>query len=95
MKPEISDPLKSQRQRIDQIDEQLVQLINSRAEVSREIGEIKHKFKMPIYVGSREKEVLDAVVTANKGLLADEDMVDIFRAIMKSSRNAQARLQDS
>ncbi|HUS59584.1 MAG TPA: chorismate mutase, partial [Planctomycetota bacterium] len=37
------------RSKIDQLDEQIVRLINERALITREIGEIKRQSNSPVY----------------------------------------------
>jgi len=73
------------RKRIDEIDKQLVQLLNERAQVVVEIGKLKNKADKPVYAPDREKEVLAKVTQANKGPLPDKTLVAIWRELMSGS----------
>lgn len=77
--------LEDLRKRIDEIDKQLVQLLNERAQVVVEIGKLKNKADKPIYAPDREKEVLAKVTQANKGPLPDKTLVAIWRELMSGS----------
>jgi chorismate mutase/prephenate dehydratase len=77
--------LEDLRKRIDEIDQQLVQLLNERAQVVVEIGKLKNKTDKPVYAPDREKEVLAKVIQANKGPLPDRTLVAIWRELMSGS----------
>src|SRR5690625_7476454 len=57
------------RRRIDEIDRTVLQLLNERAACANEIGAIKNRLGLPIYVPSREEGVLNNVSNANEGPL--------------------------
>jgi chorismate mutase/prephenate dehydratase len=73
------------RKRIDQIDVQLVELLNERARVVVQIGQLKAQADRPIYAPDREKQVLDKVVKTNKGPLPDRTLIAIWREMMSGS----------
>jgi chorismate mutase/prephenate dehydratase len=73
------------RNRIDEIDNQLVELLNERARVVVEIGKIKNRTGGQIYAPDREKQVQEAIVKANKGPLPDKCLVAIWRELMSGS----------
>ncbi|MBN2130578.1 MAG: chorismate mutase, partial [Sedimentisphaerales bacterium] len=73
------------RKRIDEIDAQLVELLNERARVVVEIGQLKAQADRPIYAPDREKQVLDKVVKINQGPLPDRTLVAIWREMMSGS----------
>lgn len=77
--------LEELRQRIDEIDYQLVQLINERAQVVVEVGKLKSKTDRPVYAPDREKQVLTRIVQANKGPLSDKSLIAIWRELMSGS----------
>jgi chorismate mutase/prephenate dehydratase len=74
------------RQRIDEIDLQLQQLINERAEVAQEVARIKLKAdpETEFYRPEREAEVLRRIKTQNQGPLEDDEMARLFREIMSA-----------
>lgn len=46
------------RKEIDEIDEQIIELLEERVRVAKEIGEIKRELNLPIRDEKREEEVL-------------------------------------
>ena len=73
------------RQRIDDLDHQLVQLINERAKIVVDVGELKSKTDKPIYAPAREKEVFARITEANAGPLPDRTLKAIWRELMSGS----------
>jgi len=59
--------LKNLRSKINSIDDKIVDLLNKRAEISSDIGEIKARNKTGIYSPAREKEVLKRIKELNRG----------------------------
>lgn len=87
--------LDNQRELIDEIDNKLVELINRRSSVVLEIGRIKMEHNLPIYVESREEQVLQRIEKNNEdGPIPQEEMRAIFQAIMKGSRAIQQRMHE-
>lgn len=74
------------RQRIDDIDQSVLAMLNERAECAREIGDIKRNENAPFYVPEREKEVFDKLVALNKGPLDSRAVQDIYREIISAIR---------
>ncbi|MEI8012226.1 MAG: prephenate dehydratase [Candidatus Omnitrophota bacterium] len=77
--------LKQLRQKIDQIDTELVSLLNARARASLEIGKVKVKSGKGIYAPEREQQVLEGVRSLNKGPMGNAAFDAIYREIMSSS----------
>ena len=77
--------LEELRQRIDEIDTQLVNLLNERAKVVVEVGKLKSRSDKPIYAPAREKEVFAKIVRANQGPLPDKTLKAIWRELMSGS----------
>ncbi|MHC4487930.1 MAG: prephenate dehydratase [Planctomycetota bacterium] len=77
--------LEELRQRIDELDDQLVQLLNERARIVVEIGKLKNKTDKPVYAPDREKEVFARIAEVNKGPLPDRCLVSIWRELMSGS----------
>ncbi len=77
--------LEKLRKEIDQIDIQLVEMLNKRAEVVVEVGKFKNLNDKPIYAPDREKAVLDKIKKLNKGPLPDKCLVAIWREMMSGS----------
>jgi len=79
------DQLNELRKQIDQLDEQIVNLLNRRAEVVVRVGQFKQNKGVSIYAPDREKRVLDRVKTLNRGPLPDKVLVAIYRELMSGS----------
>ena len=73
------------RVKIDQIDQQLIDLLNSRARIVVEIGKLKQSQGTPIYAPDREKAILDRVRHLNRGPLSDRCLEAVYREVMSGS----------
>ncbi len=78
------DPLAEIRQRIDQIDKSLQDLVSERAACAAKVAEVKQRQGETghFYRPEREAQVLRGVMERNKGPLANESIAGIFRQIM-------------
>ena len=81
------------RQRIDWIDEQLVRLLNARAECALQVGHAKRAQHMDIYQPAREREVLENVQRLNTGPLDDGAIKRLFERVIDENRRLE-RLAD-
>jgi chorismate mutase/prephenate dehydratase len=79
------DPLDPLRLQIDQIDQQLIELLNSRARIVVQIGKLKQSQGTPIYAPDREKTILDRVRSLNRGPLSDRCLEAVYREVMSGS----------
>ncbi|MFN3167108.1 MAG: prephenate dehydratase [Phycisphaeraceae bacterium] len=73
------------RQRIDELDQQIIKLLNERAKVVVEVGRIKRAGNTPIYVPDRERRVLEQVRGYNRGPLPNKCIDAIYRELMSGS----------
>ena len=83
--------LEDWRREIDSIDEKLVELIEKRAGIAREIGILKAAAGLPVVDAAREDEILRNVAARGLGILNREAVVRIFRAVIGESRNIQTK----
>ncbi|MRI83379.1 MAG: chloride transporter [Nitratiruptor sp.] len=81
--------LKELRQRIDAIDDQILQLLNERMEIVKEVGKLKNRTGAPIYRPERELEILQRLKAKNKGPLNESAIEAIFLEIFAVSRNLE------
>ncbi len=77
------------RKRIDELDEQIVQLLSQRAAAAMEIGRLKQGSGAPIYEPLREKEVIEHVRKVNPGPLAGAQVQDVYERVMDVMRELQ------
>lgn len=73
------------RKKIDALDKKLINLLNSRASVTKDIGRIKISSGKNIYVPEREMQVLDRIKSLNKGPLKKSALEAIYREVMSAS----------
>jgi len=79
------------RNKIDTLDEQIVRLINQRAEAAQAIGRLKQSANLPVYEPQREQAVFERVRNANAGPLSDTEIVDIYERIVDVMRSLQKK----
>ena len=81
------------RNKIDDIDAKLIELLNDRARVVVEIGKHKNQTDGAIYAPDREKAVLNKITKANEGPLPDKTLVAIWRELMSGSFHLESPLR--
>lgn len=81
--------LESFRKKIDTLDDQLIQLLNQRMDVVKEVGEFKRKSNTTIYKPDREKAILQRLIRNNNGLLTPSAIEAILLEIFAVSRNLE------
>ena len=77
------------RQRIDEIDLQLVRLFNERTKCAIEIGHIKKRQGLEIYSPRREAQVIANVTAANEGPLDAEAIRRLFERVIDEARRIE------
>ncbi len=75
------------RKRIDDLDAQIAEQLNERAQIVLSIREIKNKAELPIFDSQREREILTRLALANKGPLSGDDLKDIYKNVLFHMRN--------
>ena len=81
--------LEDWRKRIDEIDEQLVKLLNDRAQCAVEIGHYKKKSHQPVWQPERELAILRHVEESNRGPLDDAAIRRLFERIIDEARSLE------
>jgi chorismate mutase-like protein len=77
------------RQRMDEIDKKLVELLNERSRCALEVGRLKQAAGMPIYQPARENEVLSNAARNNRGPLTNAAIRRLFERIIDEARSAE------
>jgi chorismate mutase len=81
------------RQKIDSLDQRIVELIQQRAQVVEEIGSIKREAHLPIAAPAREKQVIEKVQELAKGGPLPADAVGrIYEKLVTEMRLWEAGL---
>ena len=77
------------RDKIDNVDKRLVELLNERAGYVLEIGAIKKEMKLPVHEPRREMQIMENIHNWNAGPLDDAAITRIFERIIDENRSIQ------
>src|SRR5512140_3000466 len=77
------------RDKIDEVDRQLVKLLNERAAYVLELGRLKRAAGMPVYEPRREDEIFSNIRETNRGPLPDQALGRVFERIIDEGRSIQ------
>jgi chorismate mutase/prephenate dehydratase len=75
---------------IDALDIELLALLNQRAGLAHEVGEIKRIDGSPVFRPDRETQVINTLQTHNPGPLKNSSVAVIWREIMSACRALEA-----
>ncbi len=82
-----TDPaLLALRDQIDSVDRELLDLLNRRATLAGEVGELKKKEGSVVFRPEREAQVIDGLKARNPGPLKNDSVAPIWREIMSACR---------
>jgi chorismate mutase len=88
-----TEPLKELRRQIDMLDTELLELLNKRMRVSREIGQYKKEHRMPVLQMGRHDEIIHTRVAAATEMgMAPEFMKTVLQAIHEESVRQQIEI---
>ncbi|WP_457561183.1 prephenate dehydratase [Caminibacter sp.] len=88
------EKLKELRNKIDDIDNKILELLNERMNIVKKVGELKNITNAPIYRPEREKEIIDRLTKLSQkqnGILGREEIEAIFLEIFAISRTLERR----
>lgn len=77
------------RERMDELNGKLLELLNERAAIGRQIGEIKQGEGLPIHDPVRENEMLNRLAGLNAGPLDEAAVRHLFKEVFKATRQLQ------
>lgn len=77
------------RDKIDEVDEKLVVLLNERAGYVLQIGAIKKQMKAPVHEPRREMQIMENIRRWNQGPLDDGALTRVFERIIDEGRAIQ------
>jgi chorismate mutase len=77
------------RERVDEVDRELIEALSERARIVQEIMVLKAEVGAPVYDPRREEEILQRVVERNPGPIYDSSMRDIFEIILHRIRDLE------
>jgi chorismate mutase/prephenate dehydratase len=86
------DDLHKLRQRIDELDDRILELLNDRARVVLEIGKAKLDQQVEFRVPAREQEICRRLESANPGPFPNEALRAVYREIFSASLSLERPL---
>jgi chorismate mutase/prephenate dehydratase len=81
------------RKKIDELDDKLVDLLNERARVVVEVGNVKKARKLDFHSPSREREILERLSARNTGPFPQDTLRAVYREILSSSLSLERPLR--
>src|SRR3954465_11898398 len=93
--PHAVDPLvelPQLRAEIDRLDDQLLSLLDRRAEVVKQVGEVKRRRRETFHVPGRERAVLERLTAAANGAFPRAAVRPVFREIMSACLSLESPL---
>lgn len=91
----LMDDIDNLRERMDAIDDELLRLFNERAKLALEIGRVKKDLGLPIYVPSREEQIITRVQEENPGPLSPTSISRLYQQLIQESRTLEEQDADS
>ena len=82
----VAPELQALREHIDAVDSELLALLNRRAALALEVGEIKKREGSVVFRPEREAQVIDGLKRTNAGPLLSDSVAPIWREIMSACR---------
>ncbi|NJD62586.1 MAG: prephenate dehydratase [Deltaproteobacteria bacterium] len=86
------DRLRELRAEIDRLDDEMLSLLNRRAQAVIEVGKLKSERNLRFYVPEREVEILRRISGANPGPFPTEALKAIYREIISASLSLEKPL---
>jgi chorismate mutase / prephenate dehydratase len=80
------------REQIDRLDDQILALLDRRAEVVQQVGEVKRRRRETFHVPGRERAVLERLSAAANGAFPREAVRPVFREIMSACLSLESPL---
>ena len=95
--PAVTSQMDKCRRRIDELDAEIVQLLNARAECALTLGRLKESVGLDTYQPTRERAVLEHARGENRGPLDASAITRLFERIIDENRRLErlAEGQDS
>lgn len=81
--PEVRE-LAGIRGEIDRTDDEILQLLNRRAGFVARVAELKEKMKVPFYVPSRERQIVERLSASNAGPFPTEAIRSVFQEVFSA-----------
>ena len=87
----LDNRIKDFREKIDRLDDQLIDIIVERLSLTLDIGEIKKEINLNITDNNREQEIINRMTQRLKGRLNPKEIEKIFNLIFQISKKIQKK----
>jgi chorismate mutase/prephenate dehydratase len=81
------------RGEIDRVDRALLERLNERARLGREVGRLKAEAGLDVFSAARERDVVEGLRRDNPGPFPDAALEPVFREIISATRALESRLR--
>jgi chorismate mutase/prephenate dehydratase len=81
------------RAAIDAVDRTILAELNKRAELVKQVGDVKRSERATVYRAARERDLVDALVRSNVGAFPASGIRAVFREIIFATRTLESRLR--
>ncbi len=81
------------RKKIDDIDNRIIDLLNERARIVIEVGDIKKTHKLDFHSPGRERQILERLTARNTGPFPQDTLRAVYREILSSSLSLERPLK--
>ena len=85
------DRISELRDRVDEVDRELIRILNERARIVQEMVALKGEAGRPLFDPKREEEILRKVAEQNEGPIYDTSMREIFELILHRIRDLEVQ----
>lgn len=86
------ETIQSLRQKIERVDDEILRLLNHRAQIVQEVGKVKTEMKIDYYSPQREEEILQRLGAQSLGPFPRWAISSVFREIISACRALEAEL---
>jgi chorismate mutase/prephenate dehydratase len=88
-----ADRLAELRAEIDAVDEAILENLNRRASIVKEVGRLKEGTGLPVFVAGRERDIVARLTARNRGPFPNEGLPPVFREIISVTRALEEPLR--
>ncbi len=85
----IEKELEELREKVDKIDERIVQILNKRADIVLKIRKLKAEGALPVYDPRREEAIFEKISALNSGPLYDDAVREIYETILHCMKDLE------
>ena len=89
MKENRDQRVHSLRYAIDTVDKKIIELLQERATLAKEIGQVKRELDLPILDPARQGKIRKTLAAGPGGPMNTDQLVRIYEVIMAESRRLQ------